>query len=197
MTLLSPLDPATSALLLMDFQQDILANNLPPEQATSVLGNATRLLELARCKAMPVIHVMVCFRPGHPEINATNRVFSRIKQNGLFVLGAAGTAIHPQLQPLAGEPVVHKHRVGAFSGTDLQTLLRASQVDTLLIAGVATSGVVLSTVRHAADQDYRLVVVADGCADPAGRGGEHQRGGCSAGVRPARTASGRWRTQGA
>ena len=166
MTTLSPLNPATSALLLMDFQNDILANNLPPEQAASVMENATTLLQLARSKAMPVIHVVVCFRPGHPEISEANRVFRQIKHNGLFVQGAPGTAIHPQLQPLASEAVVHKHRVGAFSGTDLQTLLRASQVDTLLIAGVATSGVVLSTVRHAADQDYRLIVVADGCADP-------------------------------
>ena len=166
MTPLSPLNPATSALLLMDFQNDILANNLPPEQAASVMENATTLLQLARSKAMPVIHVVVCFRPGHPEISEANRVFRQIKHNGLFVQGAPGTAIHPQLQPLAGEAVVRKHRVGAFSGTDLQTLLRANQVDTLLIAGVATSGVVLSTVRHAADQDYRLIVVADGCADP-------------------------------
>ena len=166
MTTLSPLNPATSALLLMDFQNDILANNLPPEQAASVMENATTLLQLARSKAMPVIHVVVCFRPGHPEISEANRVFRQIKHNGLFVQGAPGTAIHPQLQPLASEAVVRKHRVGAFSGTDLQTLLRANQVDTLLIAGVATSGVVLSTVRHAADQDYRLIVVADGCADP-------------------------------
>ena len=59
-----------------------------------------------------------------------------------------------------------KHRVSPFVGTDLETLLRANGVDTLVLAGVHTSGVVLSTVRHAGDLDYRLVVIRHCCADP-------------------------------
>lgn len=59
-----------------------------------------------------------------------------------------------------------KHRVSSFVGTDLETLLRASGIDTLVLVGVHTSGVVLSTVRHAGDLDYRLIVVRDCCADP-------------------------------
>ena len=55
--------------------------------------------------------------------------------------------------------------MNAFAGTDLEVLLRARGIDTLLLCGIATSGVVLSTVRHAADADYRLVVVKDCCAD--------------------------------
>ena len=61
--------------------------------------------------------------------------------------------------------VVTKHRVSAFAGTDLQMVLRASGIETLVLAGIATSGVILSTIRHAADADYRLVVVADCCGD--------------------------------
>jgi nicotinamidase-related amidase len=45
-------------------------------------------------------------------------------------------------------------------------VLRANGIETLVVTGIATSGVVLSTVRHAADADYRVVVVADCCADP-------------------------------
>jgi isochorismate hydrolase len=63
---------------------------------------------------------------------------------------------------------VVKHRISPFVGTDLETLLRANGIDTLVLAGVHTSGVVLSTVRHAGDLDYRLVVVRDCCADPDG-----------------------------
>jgi nicotinamidase-related amidase len=61
--------------------------------------------------------------------------------------------------------VVVKHRVNAFFGTDLEMMLRAHDIDTLVLLGHATSGVILSTVRYAADADYRLVVVEDGCAD--------------------------------
>jgi nicotinamidase-related amidase len=61
--------------------------------------------------------------------------------------------------------VVVKHRVNAFFGTDLEMILRAHDIDTLVLLGHATSGVILSTVRYAADADYRLVVVEDGCAD--------------------------------
>ena len=73
--------------------------------------------------------------------------------------------IHPAVLPLAGEVVVGKHRVNALYGTALDLILRANTIDTLLILGYATSGVVLSTVRYAADLDYRLVVIEDCCAD--------------------------------
>jgi nicotinamidase-related amidase len=56
-------------------------------------------------------------------------------------------------------------RISPFVGTDLETLLRATGINTLVLAGVHTSGVVLSAVRHAGDLDYRLVVVRDCCAD--------------------------------
>ena len=69
------------------------------------------------------------------------------------------------MQPLPHEPVVVKHPVTACFGPDLERLLRAHDIDTLVLLGHATSGVILSTVRYAADADYRLVVVEDGCAD--------------------------------
>ena len=75
--------------------------------------------------------------------------------------------IHPAVAPIAGEVVVGKHRVNALYGTDLEIVLRANRVDTLIILGYATSGVVLSTVRYAADADYRLIVVEDCCSDAA------------------------------
>ena len=72
---------------------------------------------------------------------------------------------HHALAPLAEEIVVTKHRVSAFAGTDLDLILRANGVETLILTGIITSGVVLSTLRHAADADYRLLVVGDCCSD--------------------------------
>jgi len=69
------------------------------------------------------------------------------------------------VEPKPGDVVVTKHRVSAFAGTDLDMILRAGGISTMVLAGLATSGVVLSTVRHGADSDYRLVVVEDCCGD--------------------------------
>jgi nicotinamidase-related amidase len=72
--------------------------------------------------------------------------------------------IHPAVAPLAEEIVVTKHRVSAFAGTDLELMLRANGIETLILTGIVTSGVVLSTLCHAADADYRLLVVRDCCS---------------------------------
>ena len=71
----------------------------------------------------------------------------------MAVAGSEGAAIHPAAAVREGEPIVVKHRISPFVGTDLETLLRANGIDTLVLAGVHTSGVVLSTVRHAGDLD--------------------------------------------
>jgi nicotinamidase-related amidase len=78
----------------------------------------------------------------------------------------AATQVHAAVEPLENEPVIIKRRVSAFSGSDLEVLLRGAGADTLVLAGIATSGVVLSTLRQAADLDYGLTVLADACADP-------------------------------
>ena len=67
------------------------------------------------------------------------------------------------MQPGDAEPVVGKHRVNAMFGTDLTMILGARNIDTLIMLGFATSGVVLSTTRYAADADFRLFIVEDCC----------------------------------
>lgn len=69
------------------------------------------------------------------------------------------------MAPHSGDIVVRKTRVGAFSTTDLDARLRDDNIDTLILAGISTSGVVLSTVRDASDRDYRMLVLADATAD--------------------------------
>jgi nicotinamidase-related amidase len=160
------LDPHQSALLVMDYQKVLLENYLPEDQAAKVLASTANLIGAARAGGMSVIYVTVAFRRGHPEVSGRNRLFTLLKDSGLFSREAADTAIHPAVAPLGDEPVVIKHRIGAFAGTDMETLLRSSGVDTLVLVGITTAGVVLSTVRQAFDKDYRLVVASDCCADP-------------------------------
>ena len=76
------------------------------------------------------------------------------------------TAVHDQVAPEPGDIIVRKTRVGAFSTTDLDEQLKKRDIQTILLAGISTSGVVLSTVRDAADRDYQVFVLADVSADP-------------------------------
>ena len=78
---------------------------------------------------------------------------------------SGGSDIHADVAPKDGDIVIMKHRVSAFTGTDLEMILRANEIDTLVLFGIATSGVVLSTLVDAADRDYRLTVIRDCCAD--------------------------------
>jgi len=157
------LEAGTTALLAMDFQTLIVDGYASDKEA--LLGRMQNLLSAVRAAGMLVIYVVVGFRPGYPEVSPRNMSFRTIKEAGRFAAGDANSAIHPALAPSTGEAVVTKHRDGAFAGTDLEMILRAHGIETLLLAGIATSGVVLSTLRHAADADYSLLVVEDCCAD--------------------------------
>ncbi len=157
------IDPQHTAVLIMDYQTAIVS--AMAEQHPGLLDRAAALLDAARAADVPVIYVAVRFREGYPEVSARNRGFSAIRTSGRLLEGTAAAEIHPRVAPRPGEVLVTKRRVGAFSTTDLETILRAQQVTTLVLLGISTSGVVLSTVRWAADADYELIVVEDCCAD--------------------------------
>jgi len=149
----------------MDNQTGIVS--IYVKEPEGFLEHAASVLECSRSAGMTVIHVQVGFRPKLPEVGARNPLFSAIKsspQHQKLFQGALG-AIHPALTPQADDIVITKHRVDAFNGTDLDMILRANDIDTLILFGIATSGVVLSTLLHAADADYRVVVIQDCCAD--------------------------------
>ncbi|GAA4254281.1 cysteine hydrolase [Dactylosporangium darangshiense] len=154
---------ARQVLLVMDFQQGIVAR-LGNE---AVLAAAGRAVEAARAAGVPVMFVRVAFRPGFPEAAESNRTFGGIRGTGdAMTQDSPLTQIHPALAPRPDEPVIVKRRVSAFSGSDLDVLLRGARAGSLVLAGISTSGVVLSTLRQAADLDYSLTVLADACADP-------------------------------
>ena len=149
----------------MDCQSGIVSQYVKP--ADEFLARASRVLKAARQAHMPVIHVRVGFRPGLPEIGDRNKLFAAVKSSPQYQKlfdGPAGE-IHPALGPEPGDIVVTKHRVSAFAGTDLEMILRAKEIRTLVLFGIATSGVVLSTLLEASDADYDPMVIADCCAD--------------------------------
>ncbi len=154
-----------TAILALDCQAGIVSVYAKPPEA--FIEKAATALRAARQKGMQVIHVQVGFRPGLPEISARNKLFAAIinsPQHQEFFKGASG-AIHSELGPETGDVVVTKHRVSPFTGTDLAMILRAKEIETIVLFGIATSGVVLSTLLDAADADYRVVVITDCCVD--------------------------------
>lgn len=152
-----------TALLVMDYQIDIL--KIVESQSATLLKNASALIQAARKSGTPVIYVQVAFRPGYPEVNPRNKGFGAILNSNRMLLGNPNTEIHSDVAPRDGEAVVIKHRVGAMHETDMLPLLRAKNIEHLVLAGISTSGVVLSTLRVAADMDFKITVVSDACAD--------------------------------
>ena len=154
---------AKTALLVMDMQEGIVSRLAQ----TDDFFTPTRMaIEAARAASIPVIYVVVAFRPGYPEVSPRNRAFAAVKQRQSSLSVSMTTAtIHPAIAPQPTDIVVTKRRVSAFSGSDLEIILRAQNISHLVLCGIATHGVVLSTLREAADKDYQLTVLADCCFD--------------------------------
>jgi nicotinamidase-related amidase len=158
------IDPRRSALLVMDYQAGIVGRF---DDADALLERMGAAIDLARERGMTVGYVRVALtdeeRTAVPD---RNKAFSSLaSRGGAMHADAPETAVHDALAPRDGDIVVRKQRVGPFSTTDLADQLAARGIDTLVLGGISTSGVVLSTVRHAADHDYRIYVLSDAVAD--------------------------------
>lgn len=151
-------------MLSMDLQSGIVTVYTKDD---GLVTRAAALLQNGREAGLAIVHIKVGFRPGLPEIHRRNMLLGGIKDSPAHQQLFAGVAgsIHPALGPHESDLVVAKSRVNAFVGTDLTLLLRAREIDTLVLFGIATSGVVLATALAAADADYRLFIVKDCCAD--------------------------------
>jgi nicotinamidase-related amidase len=152
-----------TALLVMDMQNGIVERYLP--EADAVTSTLSHVIAAARLASIQVIFVRVAFRDGAPEVSDRNRVFSVLVKDRDMSEYTDATQIHSTLEPRGTDIVVTKRRVSAFAGSDLEVVLRSRDVDKLVLTGIATSGVVLSTLRQAADLDYGITVLSDGCLD--------------------------------
>ena len=153
----------SQALLVMDMQVGIVERL--GDHGPAVVERAAVAADAARAAGVRVIYVRVAFRDDYPEISPRNRTFSALVGSGGFAEEDSATQIHPGVRAQPDDVVVVKRRVSAFTGSDLSVVLSAAGTYSLALAGISTSGVVLSTVREAADRDFGLVVLADACGD--------------------------------
>jgi nicotinamidase-related amidase len=161
-------DQAGSALLLLDCQEGVAGRVFGDDGARASFVSAVRsAVASAQAAGMPCVRVEVEFRPGHPEVSPANAYFGRVRDAQRLVAGTEEAAPMSELADLLEPmPRVVKRRIGAFPDTDLAVLLRGLGCDGLVLAGLITSGAVLSTACHAADLDYRVSVLSDACHDP-------------------------------
>ena len=152
-------------MLTMDMEPAALGSL---EDAALVIRSAVAAVDIARRAGAQVCSVHMAFTEEELRaVPATSCLAASVAAAGAALrVGSPATAVHPEVAPLPGDIVVRKTRVGPFHGSDLNDRLRERGVDTVVLAGVQTSGVVLTADREAADRDYRILVVADACADP-------------------------------
>jgi nicotinamidase-related amidase len=163
-----------TALLLIDFINDIVAadGKLAAKGYADfaarhgTLERLPTLLTHARQAGWLVIHVRVGFSPDYKEQPKGSPLFGHADKLGVLQLGGWGTEFHAAAAPLPGEAIVTKHRVNAFVGTPLDTLLRCQGVHRLFVAGCSTDVGVQTTARAAHDLDYECTVVGDCCMAP-------------------------------
>lgn len=143
-TLRTDLDRAT--LVLIDYQNEYLeTGGLPLKNVGAAVEKTRALLDLARARRMPVIHVV-----------------HRGAVGGLFDRGASRGAIIGRLAPLPGEVVIEKGLPNSFAGTELETALRAQPGrDQLLVAGLMSHMCLTATVSSAVDHGFISTVVAE------------------------------------
>ena len=175
----------TTALLVMDVQRGIVDRYA---QDAGYLARLRRAVDAARTADIRIIYVTVRFRPGYPEVSPRNKSFATLSQTTAFSEGDPATAIHPDVAPAPGDILVTKRRVSAFAGSNFDVVLRAANIDTLVLTGIATSGVVLSTLpgrrprlpaggtgRRVSRRRRRGAPGAHGEGVPPSGGGAHRR----------------------
>jgi nicotinamidase-related amidase len=156
---------SNQVLLVMDFQP-VIVGGVGGDDSPALAAAATAV-KAARQANVPVVFVRVAYRPGYPEVNPANKGQAPLSGYGnVFVETEPTAQVHPALGATADDIIITKRRVSAFAGSDLAAVLGGIGATRLVLAGLTTGGVVLSTVRHASDADFEITVLADACADP-------------------------------
>ena len=160
------INPRRSALLLQDLQNELLKGDRPvvPLNGAQLIANCQKLLAKARETGMAVVYVRVSRRPDmrdapRPPLGADTPAAAPS-----LIEGSEGAEVVSELAPEPGDVVVTKHTTSPFNTTDIEVFLRRFGIDTLILTGYSTTGVVEGSLRDARDKDYDCVVVRDCCA---------------------------------
>ena len=161
--LVDRIDPAKTAIIVVDMQNDFVAAGAPMETpaARAIVPKLAGLLRAGRAAGIKVIYTAHVHRRDGSDMGLFDDMHPPIASRAALVDGSEGAGIYPDLAPTAGEHVIRKHRYSAFFGTDLDIILREWGVDTVVICGTTTENCCLSTARDAMFRNYRVVFLSD------------------------------------
>lgn len=169
---MNPIDPAASALLVVDLQNDTVgaegafADSGAADFASrhGVVDKARRIVDAARDAGVQVIHVWHVDEPGHFDSTTNAPLFRQIAEADGLVRGTWGVKPVEELEPREGDVVVEKQRMSAFNETTLDTKLRGLGAAKVVVCGAWTNFAIEHTCRDAADHGYEVVLVTDATA---------------------------------
>lgn len=159
------IDPSTTAMIVVDMQNDFVAPGAPMQSQAGLLmlPQLQRALNCCREYGIPVIYTAHVHRSNGCDLGLLRHA-PPIAQRDALVAGSAGAAIFPEIAPRDDEIVISKHRFSAFYGTDLEIILRGLGVNTVVITGVTTENCCHATARDAFFRDFQVVFLSDATA---------------------------------
>ena len=166
------IDTAKTAVLVIDMQNDLI--KVPEEpfnavtrmaQAKGMIPNTARVISEARRLGMPIIYAGHIHRKDNADMKPT---ITDLMLQGLtppareaMVEGTPGAQVVDEIKPEPGDHVIWKRRSNAFYNTDLELMLRARGIDTVIIVGAVTNGCIANTIRGARERDLNIIVLSD------------------------------------
>ncbi len=136
--------PSDTALLIIDVQLGMFAENDPVYNCDALLMTLGDLIARARAASVPVIYIQHSGGENHP-----------------LKPGSPGWPIHSAIAPTEGELVIHKRHPDSFQETNLQHELGERGIKRLIVAGIQTEYCVDTTCRRAYSLSYDVTLVQD------------------------------------
>lgn len=160
------IDPARLALVVVDMQNDFVAEDAPLEagHGRAIIPRLKLLRSAIEASGGLVVYTRHAHRQDGTDMGRYRDLYPPIAAGRALIDGTPGAEIYPDLDPDPNSPVITKSRYSAFYGTELPTILADSDVDTVAVAGVTTEDCVHATARDAMFRDFWTLVVADASA---------------------------------
>lgn len=163
---INEIDPARTAMIVVDMQNDFVAAGAPMETpaARAIVPRLAEALTMCRKAGTRVIYTAHVHRRDGSDMGLFDDMHPPIANRDALVDGTPGVDIYPELTPLPEEHVIKKHRYSGFFGTDLDIVLREWNIDTVIVSGTTTENCCLATARDAMFRNYRVVFLSDATA---------------------------------